>query len=449
MRILVLGNGGRENALYHKIKQSSLVSKVYVTPENGGVDKEDQVNLDILNFEDVILFLKENLIQLVVVGPEIPLAKGIKNILKQRIPEVMIFGPDAFAAQLEASKVFSVEYMLKRNMPTAKTHICTSLSQATEVISKHTLPIVIKADGLAAGKGVSIHKDRASAQTRLEEIFIKKIFGDAGNQVLIQEFMVGIEASLFAICNGKEAVYLPTAQDYKRVFDSDEGPNTGGMGSYCPANNLTPQQIAFVHEKITTPILKDFSYTGLLYIGLMIHSQEESDISIVEFNCRFGDPETQVILPMLETDLVPYLLWASGDDCLIPYIQKRCELFLQDGKFGPESVPYKRVVDYKYIPYKPGMCINVVMASKGYPETYEKNIQFSLPPLKDNISVIHAGSIAVGENTYMSTGGRILSIVGYGHNKESIRNEIYSYINDIQKKNTNFLKFHFRKDIAI
>ena len=429
MRVLILGNGGRENALYYKIKNSSLVTNVYVTPFNGGVDKEDQVNLDILNFEEVIQFINDKFIQLVVVGPELPLVKGIKDILAQRVPQVLVFGPNSFGAQLEGSKVFSTEYMIKNNIPTAKSHICLSLDAAIKVIENHSLPIVIKVDGLAAGKGVSIHEDIKSARSKIEDIFINKTFGEAGNKVLIQEFMTGIEASLFAICNGKDAVYLPTAQDYKRVFDNNQGPNTGGMGSYCPANNLTPEQINFVHTNITKKILADFSYSGLLYIGLMIHSTQDSDVSVVEFNCRFGDPETQSILPMLETDIVPYLLWSAGDNnILLPLIQTQ---------------------GYNYIPYKPGVCINVVVSSKGYPSDYEKNIEFILPDLIEDVHIVHAGTTHIENNTYISTGGRVFSVVGYGNDIMETRQKVYNYIDLLSKKNKNFLKFHCRKDIAL
>ena len=268
MKILVIGSGGREDALYQKIKESSLVDMVYILPGNGGSLPGEQVgDIDPNDFESIAQFTDKKQIQLIVVGPEEPLTAGIKDFFSARKPQVMVFGPDKNAAQLEASKSFAVEYMQRNNIPTAKTLIHDSLETSLESLKKNPLPIVLKVDGLAFGKGVSIHFNREEANKKLQKIFNDKIFGKAGERVLIQKYLKGSEASLFAISNGQEAVYLPHARDHKPVFEGNKGPNTGGMGAYCPGNVLTKEQIKFIDKNITRKILKDFSYKGVLYIG--------------------------------------------------------------------------------------------------------------------------------------------------------------------------------------
>ncbi len=429
MRILVLGGGGREAALYQALKQSKLAEHVYISQENGGIPKSDLAPInDPSKFEHIADFVKENVIQLIIVGSEVPLAKGIKNYFLHFLPQVMLFGPNLSSSRLEASKSFAVEYMIRNNIPTAKTHICDNLKDAMEKIRDHTLPLVIKADGLASGKGVSIHYNQKSASQELSKIFNQKIYGTAGDKVLLQEFLRGREASLFALCNGKEAIYLPTAQDYKPAFDGNQGPNTGGMGSYCPASVLNEGHVGFIHQNIMKKILKDFQYTGILYIGLMIHSEKAEDVSVVEFNVRFGDPETQSVLPMLKEDILPYLLWSCGREEFVPKIQKN---------------------GFQYMPQKTGACVNVVIASKGYPGRHEKNIFFVLPEkIPKNIHIIHAGDKAK-KNGYESKGGRILSIVGRGMNLNSAKKNVYDFIQSMKEKNRQtFAKFHFRIDIG-
>ena len=435
MRILVLGAGGRENALYLNFLKSSITEKVYAWPGNGGFPSESLIQASSISnmndFSGMLKIIENHDIQLVVVGPEIPLASGIQDFFAHHKPKLLVFGPNQASSQLEASKKFAVEYMKKRGIPTAESIVCESFEDALSAIQNHSWPLVIKADGLAAGKGVSIHKNIEEAESKLKEIFQNKIFGKAGEKVVLQTWMQGTEASLFALCNGKEAVYLPGARDYKPAFDENIGPNTGGMGSFAPSDVLTEEQIAFVHKNITKPILQDFSYTGLLYIGLMVHSDLAHDLSVVEFNCRFGDPEIQAILPILETDLLPYVLWSCGHTELIPKVEAR---------------------GFYHIPYKNEYSVNVVLTAKGYPEDYKKNIPFYVPELNENVMVIHAGTVHSHDHPdkYLSTGGRILNIIGLGKSLNEAREKAYEYIQLFQSQNSQVMsKFHFRKDIAL
>ncbi len=436
MRILILGSGARENALYCALQKSNLSEIVYVLPGNAGIQSKLLVKgVSVIDFDSILKFVKLNNINLLVVGPEIPLALGIKDFFIKYKPDTLVFGPDAKAAKLEASKSFAIKYMQQNDIPTAKSHISYLLDDALKIVQKHALPIVIKADGLAGGKGVSIHYNREEVKNKLTEIFVDKFLGKAGNSIIIQSFMKGKEASLFAICNGKEAIYLPATQDYKPIFENNQGPNTGGMGAHLPTEHLTEEQISFVHKKIVTPILKDFSYTGVLYIGLMIHSNDSEDISVVEFNCRFGDPEIQTILAILETDILPYFLWACGHSKMIPKVKAN---------------------GFYYIPFKNKASVNVVLSAKGYPGNYSKNIIFSLPKIPDKIQVIHATTSFCNRNRkgniqqYFSQGGRILNIIATDYDINTARDLAYSYLDDFSKINFNQISnFYFRKDIAL
>ena len=429
VRVLILGSGGREDALYKKIKKSSLIDLVYILPGNGGSLAEGQVSdIGLDDFESIAHFAGQKQIQMIIVGPETPLASGIKDFFATRKPHLLVFGPEQNAALLEASKIFAVEYMQKEDIPTARSIVCNSLEESLQNLKDHSLPVVIKADGLAAGKGVSIHLDRKDAEKRLYQIFNHKIFGEAGEKILLQECLQGQEASLFAICNGKDAIYLPHARDYKPVFDNDKGPNTGGMGAYCPGNILTQDQVKFIDQNITQKIIRDFSYTGVLYIGLMVHSKNHDGISVVEFNCRFGDPEIQCILPILESDIMPYLIWSCGKSEMIPKVQAN---------------------GFYYLPYKNLCSVNVVLAANGYPDTYQKDILFALPEPVEDVQIIHAGT-KKKESIYVSTGGRILNMVAIAQNFHDGRKKVYGFIESFRIANPkSFEKFQFRKDIAL
>jgi phosphoribosylamine--glycine ligase len=423
MRILILGSGGREHALFLKISQSPMVDQLFIAPGNGGCPTESKINIDINDFEAVYSAVVDYKIHMVVVGPEIPLAGGIKDYFAEKIPELMVFGPAQRSAMLEASKVFSYQFMVKAGIPTAKSSVAENLQEAEIILKNHPMPVVIKADGLAAGKGVSIHHDKSDAIARCKEIFEDKIFGDSGNQILFQQFLTGSEASLFAICNGKEAIYLPTACDYKRAYDNGQGPNTGGMGSFSPGNILSPEHIARAHREIVQKVIDEFQYTGVLYTGLMISGD---DLSVIEFNCRLGDPETQSVLPMMESDLVPYLIWSCGG----------------------EEIPFQiKLNGFFSVPAKPGYTINVVLAANGYPGDYSKNIPLKFPEnIPENIHIVHAGT-AIDNDQLVSTGWRIVNIVSYDKDPETARKKVYGFIDSLKLLN-DFSKLHYRMDIG-
>lgn len=429
MRVLLIGSGGREHALFLKLQQSSEIEKLLILPGNGGIDDDHSYrNIDVNDFEKILAVIEKENITMVVVGPEQPLVAGLKNFLKEKAPQVLFFGPDEHAAKLEGSKVFAHQFMQAQNIPVPESKMAHSLEQAKDIIATHSLPVVIKADGLAAGKGVSIHEDRDSAYLQVEKIFNDRIFGDAGNQVLFQSFLQGTEASIFAICNGKEAIYLPPARDYKPAYDDNLGPNTGGMGSYCPSELISSEQIDFVHKAIVQKVLDEFNYTGILYVGLMIHSDRPDDMSVVEFNCRLGDPETQSVLPLIEPDLLPYLKWAASDDDNI-------------------TVPRVEQGNHYIVPVKAAASINVVLAAKGYPGSYEKEVPLALEDeLPENAHVVYAGT-ALKDGKKVSSGGRIASLVVVDKTLDSARKTVYSLIENLKKTN-DFSRLHYRTDIG-
>ena len=263
--------------------------------------------------------------------------------------------------------------MQECKIPQANGYYAQSYEEALEKLQAMPSKYVIKADGLSAGKGVSIHEDKLDGEKQLRAIFHDKIFQESGNRVLIQEFMEGKEASLFAMCNGKEAIYLPAAQDYKPIYENNQGPNTGGMGSYAPCSSITIEQLDFIDKEITQKVISKLQYRGVLYLGLMLHSSREKDLSIVEFNCRFGDPETQAIIPILEEDIFPYLLWTEGQ-------QKNM------------LVPKYKVGNCYFAPYSNKKCVNVVLSAKGYPYEYPKDLLIGTPSkMPIDYYIFHAG----------------------------------------------------------
>ena len=428
MNILIIGSGGREHALYHKIKTSPKVKKLYISPGNGLVDPSDRVNLNVEDFDKIKNFIQANNVALTVIGPEIPLVNGLRDFLKSELPNHFVFGPDKRSAQLEGSKAFSDAFMQKANIPHGTSVICTHINDAFEKLTQQSLPVVIKADGLAAGKGVSIHHDYDSARAKLRDIFENKIFGASGNTVLLQKFLSGTEASLFAICNGKEALLLPVARDYKRALDQDAGDNTGGMGAFAPATQLSDGQKAFVRKNIIQPVLNEFGYRGLLYCGLMIESEKDDGISVVEFNCRFGDPETQSILPLLYSDFLDYLLWS--DD-------------------GFENIPKIQKTGFLHIPYERGHVVNVVISAQGYPGIFEKGIPLQIPQTIPNEVQITGAGIELQNEQLQSTGGRILNIIAKSPSLEEARLKAYAFIETFLALNSEVRdKLHFRTDIG-
>ncbi len=431
MRVLILGSGGREHALYRKIKESPRQTRVFVWPGNGLVPGEDRVNAAAIaaDFSPLADFIAREKIDFTVVGNEAPLVAGVRDYLKDKFKNHAVFGPDALGAQLEGSKAFSDDFMREANIPHGSSVIADSLSEALNALPAQELPLVLKADGLAAGKGVSIHHDYASAEEKLKEIFDGRIFGDSGNRVLLQKFLHGTEASLFALCNGKDALLLPVARDYKRALTGDEGENTGGMGAYCPGDNLNDAQKNYVREYIIEPVLKKFAYRGLLYVGLMIRSERADDLAVVEFNCRFGDPETQSILPLIEGDALEYLLWT--DDA------------------QPQNFPLIVSGAAKLVPYRRGTVVNVVLAARGYPGAFAKNIPLQFPDSASAELHVTGAGIESRDGALFSTSGRIANVVAWGKDRDAARERAYAYLREFSAANAGAIEqLYWREDIA-
>lgn len=417
MRILVIGGGGREHALVWKLAQSKQAEKIYVAPGNPGIAPlAECVPLDTANNELVVKWAQENKIDLVVVGPEVPLVAGLSDALRK--VGLAVFGPSSAAAAIEGSKSFSKELMKKYNIPTAFFKVCTDLEEAKAFVREQGAPIVIKADGLAAGKGVVVAMQEKEALDALDEIMGNRKFGAAGSSVVIEEFMDGEEASLFAFTDGKTIVPMVAAQDHKRVNDEDRGPNTGGMGAYAPAPVLTEALKEKCMETIIRPTLAAMAkegrpYSGCLYTGLMI---KDDSAKVVEFNCRFGDPETQAVVPLLDGDLAEIMMACAT------------------GTLRPEMVRWSD---------KAAVC--VVMASGGYPGNYQKGLPITglqeANALQD-VVVFHAGTKEV-DGRIVTNGGRVLGVTAVGANIPQAKEKAYAAVNRIH-----FEQAHYRFDIA-
>ena len=389
MRILVIGSGGREHALVWKIRQSSLTTLLYCAPGNAGIaELAELVPIKATDIDGLLKFALDQHIDLTVVGPEQPLMKGIVDLFEAR--GLNIFGPSKAAAELEGSKVFAKHFMRQYNIPTAEFCTFTLLErfEAERYINEIPAPMVIKADGLAAGKGVTICETKDQALDVLEQMMEKKVFGEAGVNVVIEEFLIGEEASVFAITDGKDFVTLSSAQDHKRIFDNDLGKNTGGMGSYAPAPIVSDEVLEKVKRTIIRPTLLAMAkegrpYKGCLYVGLMI---TETGPKVVEYNCRFGDPEAQVVLPLLEFDVVQLLLQSINDD-----------------------------LAGSNIACKDQSAVCVVIASGGYPDNYATGKQiFGLDAAMDrDVIVFHAGTKREKEKI-VTSGGRVLGVTALG-----------------------------------
>lgn len=417
MNILVIGSGGREHALVWKIAQSPLVEKIYAIPGNPGMENlAECVNLDNSDMMAMVKFAREKNIHLTVVGPEVNLVQGIADeFAKNNLP---LFGPSKLAAELEGSKAFAKNLMEKYNIPTAFFKVCETYEVAKAYIEEKGAPIVIKADGLAAGKGVIVAMTIEEAYDAIEKIMQDNEFGHAGARVVIEEYLEGEEASLLAFTDGQCVRPMIAAQDHKRALDGDKGLNTGGMGTYAPAPVLTEKLKQECMEKVLIPIVRAMKaegreYKGCLYAGLMM---TQKGIKVIEFNARFGDPETQVVLPLLEGDLVEILLACTN------------------GTLEKVSLAWKD---------ESAVC--VVMASGGYPEKYKTGIEiFGLDAANqmENCIVFHAGSKKSGEKI-VTGGGRVLGVVACGKNLLVAQQKAYQAVAKID-----FDKVHFRKDIA-
>jgi phosphoribosylamine--glycine ligase len=421
MDILVIGNGGREHALIWKLKQSRSVGKIYCTLGNAGINKiAEPVNIKPDNISEIVKFAEGHNIGLTVVGPEVPLSIGTVDELL--LKGLKAFGPSKQAAMLETSKIFAKEFMKRHNIPTAKFERFNEeeKKKAIEHLDIINYPLVIKADGLAAGKGVIICQNKIETEQTIHDIFDTKIFGSAGNSIVVEEFLIGNEASVFAICDGKNYIVLPPAQDHKKILDGEKGKNTGGMGSFAPADKIVTDEILNkVKKRIIEPVLRCMNeegheFKGCLYCGLMIDNAD--DPYVVEFNVRFGDPETQVVIPLIESDLLDMLL-ASSDGRIKDYVLK----------------------------IKSEFYCSVVLASKGYPDKYETGkVIKGLDKVDKNCIVFHAGTKSAENGEAISTGGRVLNVVGRSGKslKEAIENA-YKNIDLIDFENK-----YYRKDIG-
>ena len=415
MKVCVIGSGGREHALAWRLSISPSVTKVYAIPGSAAMsDCAELVGIDWQQSDHLINFLKDNQVDLVVVGPEAPLVVGLADVLnKAGIP---VFGPSKVAAQLEGSKVFAKDLMKKYNIPTAAYGVFHKVDQAKEFIAQTGAPIVVKADGLAAGKGVVVAMTVEEANAAVEDMLSGNRFGDAGSTVVIEEFMEGEEASLLAFVDGKTVVPMIASQDHKRIFDGDKGPNTGGMGTYAPAPVLTDALRDEAMKTILEPMVEAMQkegmpYVGCLYAGLMITPQGPK---VVEFNARFGDPETQVVLPLLDSDLGQIMMACAT------------------GTLTADMVKWKD---------SSAAC--VILASKGYPDTSSKgDVLHGDIKQHDTTIVFHSGTKLVGDE-YVTNGGRVLGVVGLGKDLRTALDRAYGRIEHID-----FEGMQYRTDIG-
>ena len=416
LNILVLGSGGREHTLAKICSQSPLVNEVLVAPGNGGVEQEFRtLPIAVEDNSKIIEAAQAERIDLVVVGPEVPLCNGVVDQLKK--VGILAYGPDAMCARLEGSKAFTKDFLARHNIPTAEYGNFTEIEPALEYLHTCNLPIVVKASGLAAGKGVIICSSREEAENEICEMLSGNSFGTSGSEVVIEEFLEGEEASLHLICSGEEYVTLPMSQDHKKVGEGDTGLNTGGMGAYAPTSLVSPSMLAEYEESIVRPTLaglkkEGMHFRGTLYIGLML---TPNGPKVLEFNVRFGDPETQVILPLVDQDLVPVLLASAKGETL------------------PESLKFKDE-----------FAMVVVLASKGYPGPYTKGDEIKAPEnMPHSTLLIHAGTASNPEGKVVSSGGRVLGAVGLGKSLQDARDAAYSLCKSVQ-----FSSKFYRRDIG-
>ncbi len=418
MRVMVVGGGGREHALIWKISRNSSISKIYAAPGNAGVcNVAHCFDVDTTDNETMARFAEDEQIDLTVVGPEAPLAAGIVDTFYAH--GLRVFGPNKEAAQMEGSKKFAKNIMNKYGIVTAKSETFTDYNKALAYLKEVGVPVVIKADGLAAGKGVTVCEDLETARTAIKECLVDKRFGAAGDIVMIEEYLEGPELTVMALTDGETVLPMRPAQDHKPVFDGDKGPNTGGMGAYSPVPKVKQKTLDWVETEVLQKTVaglrqEGIIYRGVLYAGLIL---TDDGPKVLEFNCRFGDPEAQVVLPLLNSDLVEIML------------------ALTEGNLK----------DYK-LNWSNKMCVSVVMASGGYPGSYEEGKEITgIDTLGDisGLMVFHAGTKHVDDKV-VTAGGRVLNIVGLGNDIHEARDKVYSAVERIH-----FDGAHYRKDIAL
>jgi len=405
MKILVIGSGGREHALAWKIAQNKEVNRVFVAPGNAGTaTNPDMVNVPISSVTDLLEFAKKEQIDLTIVGPETPLSQGVVDVF--RAAGLKIFGPTKAAAQLESSKDFAKAFMLRHNIPTAKYQTFTDAKLAHDYVNANGAPIVIKADGLAAGKGVVVAMDEAEAHTAIDAMLYDNKLGSAGARVVIEEFLTGEEASFIVMVDGKNILALATSQDHKRLLDGDQGPNTGGMGAYSPAPVVTPEIHAKVMREVIRPTVEGMAkdgipYTGFLYAGLMI--SPDGSVKTLEFNCRMGDPETQPIMLRLKSDFVALVEHAVNG-----------------------------TLNMSKIEWDSRTALGVVMASHNYPDTPRLNDEITgLPNDLIDAQVFHAGTI-LKDGKVLTSGGRVLCVTALGETVKFAQKKAYQIADEIK-----------------
>ena len=421
MKILVIGSGGREHALVWKIRQSPLVSKIYCAPGNAGIaELAETVPINITDIDGLLKFASANSIDLTVVGSEQPLVQGIVDTFEAH--GLFVFGPSRNAAMLEGSKVFAKQFMNKYNIPTAEFRAfnVNERFDAERFINESPVPFVVKADGLAAGKGVTVCESKEQALEVVRSMMETKTFGEAGLNIVIEEFLVGEEASVFAVTDGKDFVVLPSAQDHKRILDNDQGKNTGGMGAYAPAPVIGDELLENIKQNIVRPTLAGMAnegmpYRGCLYAGLMI---TETGPKVVEFNCRFGDPEAQVVLPLLENDLVQLMLDAVHGNLAASKIKTKSQ-----------------------------SAVCVVVASGGYPDRYETGkpvFGLEAAASQERVFIFHAGT-KLEKGKIVTSGGRVLGVTALGP-RDDLEGTIDTAYRTIGK--ITFDNMYYRSDIG-
>lgn len=411
MKVLVIGNGGREDAICKKISESKKCTELYCSKGNAGTLRYAK-NIDLKSNEEIFEFSNTNNIDLVVVGPEAPLCDGIVDLFNNS--NIKVFGADKKSARLEGSKDFAKEFMKKYEVPTAKYETIRTMDEGLKAIERFSYPIVVKADGLCAGKGVRICNTKNEVLNYFKELFEEKVFGDEGTTVVIEEFLKGKEASLLCFVSKGNLIPMESARDYKRIFDNDEGENTGGVGCYSPSELFTDElklKVDKTLKKISYGLKNEkLEYSGILFIGFMI----DDEAKVLEFNVRFGDPETEVVLPRIETDL-------------LLAIEKSI-----DGTLNKEDLKWKKE-----------KCLTVILTSKGYPKAYEKGkIITGIDLVDKDIYVYHNNTRLEGDNI-LTDGGRVLSVTSLGSSYDDIRNKVYKNIELIS-----FETKQYRKDIG-
>lgn len=416
MKILVVGSGGREHAICYSLLKGKKVNEIYCAPGNAGISEIAQcLSIKDNDIDNLYKFAKENKIDLTIVGPEVPLVDGIVDKFEKE--NLKIFGPNKKCSMLEGSKAFSKEFMIKHDIPTAKYKEYMDLDEAISEIDSFGYPVVIKADGLAAGKGVVIAKDKEEGIKVLKEIMSDKKFGIAGEKIVIEEFLKGIETSILAFVDNNTIVPMESAKDHKKVHNNEEGPNTGGMGTFSPSNIYDEQLSHIVKKEVLDKTLKGFkddnlNYKGILFIGLMI---TEDGPKVLEYNVRFGDPETQSVLLRLETDLIEII----------------------------EAILENRLNEI-HIKYDEKNAVCVMLTSGGYPESYEKGkVITGLDKVDEDIVIFHSGTKIIN-NKLVTNGGRVIGISTKGNSLEEASKKVYENIEKIK-----FEGMHYRTDIGV